>query len=244
MNKPTSNMPALPDLPEPQPSSLDELWRPEVVAFANAMERKLQANDWKGGWKNDQPYDLMARVHEELTEFKDEFGWYMGNRRELTFTARPTPQYDQTLAKLEENRLQLLGEAADVANMLMMVVDVCGALKAGAGAQHEALRPDAVERSADTPAPEPSAHPDAGILEIHRIEGARMRVTDEMVSRFLGWPLPENFNPDGGITFKRTFNDGTPYEGIRHPSGTNLLDAEQARAMLEHVLGIAAGAGK
>ena len=30
-------------------------------------------------------------------------------------------------------------------------------------------------------------------------------MTDEqikhMANRFLGWPIPENFNPDGGISF-------------------------------------------
>jgi len=55
-------------------------------------------------------------------------------------------------------------------------------------------------------------------------------VTDTMVDRFLSWKLPENFSPDCGITF-------TP---INHPNswpiGTNLLTADQARAMLEYVL--------
>jgi len=65
--------------------------------------------------------------------------------------------------------------------------------------------------------------------EILRLE-ERPRVTEEMVTRFLGWKLPQDFNPDGGVTFKP----------INHPAcwpvGTNLLTAVQARAMLEHVL--------
>ena len=61
-----------------------------------------------------------------------------------------------------------------------------------------------------------------------------MKVTDEMVTRFLGWKLPQDFFPDCGISF-------TPYmvgEPLRPlwPIGTNLLHAGQARAMLEHVL--------
>ncbi|MBS0558119.1 MAG: hypothetical protein JSR27_11960 [Proteobacteria bacterium] len=61
-----------------------------------------------------------------------------------------------------------------------------------------------------------------------------MKVTDEMVTRFLGWKLPQDFLPDCGISF-------TPYmvgEPLRPlwPIGTNLLHAGQARAMLEHVL--------
>lgn len=62
-----------------------------------------------------------------------------------------------------------------------------------------------------------------------------------MVSRFLGWRLPENFSPDNGISFKPTFNDeymaslGKP--PMRHdPVGTNLFDAIQAEAMIRHML--------
>jgi len=69
-----------------------------------------------------------------------------------------------------------------------------------------------------------------------------MHVTDEMVNRFLSWKLPDDFNPDGGISFSRTV--GT-MDGVRDraemgpawwPVGTNLLSAEQAKEMLSHVL--------
>ncbi len=43
-----------------------------------------------------------------------------------------------------------------------------------------------------------------------------------MVDRFLGWKLPENFNPGGGISFKKTFNEHHPMK--HEPTGTNLLD--------------------
>lgn len=56
-----------------------------------------------------------------------------------------------------------------------------------------------------------------------------------MADRFLGWKLPENFSPDGGISFKRVFNEGTPHEFKSEPSGTNLLDAEQAEALVRHI---------
>lgn len=63
-----------------------------------------------------------------------------------------------------------------------------------------------------------------------------IQVTDAMVSRFLGWKLPEHFAPDCGVTFypsvARTIQSW--------PTGTNLLTADQARAMLEHVLGTVA----
>lgn len=62
-----------------------------------------------------------------------------------------------------------------------------------------------------------------------------------MVDRFLGWRLPRDFTPDCGISFKPEFNveynasRGQPPE--RHaPVGTNLLTAEQATAMVRHML--------
>lgn len=47
---------------------------------------------------------------------------------------------------------------------------------------------------------------------------------DELVNRFLTWPVPADVYPDG-----------TPGQPGR--SGTNLLTAQQAKEMLEHVLG-------
>lgn len=57
-----------------------------------------------------------------------------------------------------------------------------------------------------------------------------------MVSRFLGWKLPDNFNPDGGVTFERVGNAGTQFEYNREPVGTNLLTATQADEMVRHML--------
>jgi hypothetical protein len=48
--------------------------------------------------------------------------------------------------------------------------------------------------------------------------------TDEMLHRFLAWPVPASVYPDG-----------TPGQPGR--TGTNLLSAQEARQMLEHVLG-------
>lgn len=65
-------------------------------------------------------------------------------------------------------------------------------------------------------------------------------LTDEqvahMVSRFLSWKLPENFNPDGGISFKATFNENTDHPMRHDPSGTNLFDMRQATAMVRYML--------
>ncbi len=57
-----------------------------------------------------------------------------------------------------------------------------------------------------------------------------------MIDRFLGWRLPENFSPDGGISFKKTFNDHMPTPMKHEPTGTNLFDAEQATAMVRYMI--------
>ena len=57
-----------------------------------------------------------------------------------------------------------------------------------------------------------------------------------MTERFLGWKLPENFHPDGGITFKATFNENTPHPMKAEPVGTNLFDYSQAKAMVEYMI--------
>jgi len=53
-----------------------------------------------------------------------------------------------------------------------------------------------------------------------------------MVDRFLGWRLPEDFQPDAGISFKPDFNENTPFPMKHQPSGTNLFDARQTEAMV------------
>ena len=53
---------------------------------------------------------------------------------------------------------------------------------------------------------------------------AACEVPDALVQRFLTWPVPPEVYPDG-----------TPGEPGR--TGTNLLSAPQAEAMLKHVLG-------
>lgn len=51
-----------------------------------------------------------------------------------------------------------------------------------------------------------------------------------MVERFLCYELPEDFNPDGGVSFERINPSGMM------PFGTNLLNATQARAMVEFMV--------
>lgn len=65
-------------------------------------------------------------------------------------------------------------------------------------------------------------------------------MTDEqikyMANRFLQWKLPEHFNPDCGISFKRDFNERTAYPMKHEPVGTNLFDARQAEEMVRHMV--------
>lgn len=51
----------------------------------------------------------------------------------------------------------------------------------------------------------------------------------QMVDNFLGWELPKDFNPDGGISYEKPTNSN-----IR-PVGTNLLTAEQAEEMIRYI---------
>ena len=80
--------------------------RPEVRAFADAMEERLAANDHKPGWIGDSPHALLARLREEATELQ------------VVLNSSATP-----------GRETILREAADVANFAMMIADVCGALE-------------------------------------------------------------------------------------------------------------------
>lgn len=83
--------------------------RPEVAAFAQAMERKLRQHDaarGKRGWRHaDGPW-LMLRLLEEAGELA----------RVMRHARRSTA---------------LLDEAADVGNLAMMVAGAAGVLAAG-----------------------------------------------------------------------------------------------------------------
>lgn len=86
--------------------------RPAVAAFAQAMEAELRENEHKGGrvaWRQDAPIDLLRRVREETEELDLEIFHTCETRGVL-------------------NLGKVLSEAADVANMAMMVADACGAL--------------------------------------------------------------------------------------------------------------------
>jgi hypothetical protein len=102
--------------------------RPEVRAFANLMEDRLRQNDHKGGWKACQITYLQDKLDEERAEFENGFApialalAYYGSRVRIRAC-------DRARAWLDPARLKgLADEAADEANILMMLLDVIGAL--------------------------------------------------------------------------------------------------------------------
>lgn len=80
--------------------------RPVVAAFASQMERKLALHDDRPGWQHDSDDSLMVRLREEVNELH---------------------------VALDRGRhvpLDIVGEAADVANFAMMLADNSGLLEA------------------------------------------------------------------------------------------------------------------
>lgn len=88
------------------------LLRPEVAAFALAMEDKLRQNDHKGGWDDCSKQYLAMRLTQEREELRSAI-------------ARGDPPED------------IMKEAADIANFAMMVADLCGGLQRVVLAPHE-----------------------------------------------------------------------------------------------------------
>jgi len=64
----------------------------------------------------------------------------------------------------------------------------------------------------------------------------------EMVDRFLSWRLPDDFSPDGGISFTHITHPSWTHDSW--PIGTNLFTAAQAEQMFRHVLAAPTLAGK
>lgn len=70
-------------------------------------------------------------------------------------------------------------------------------------------------------------------LDVSRLTSNQIK---HMAERFLQWRLPENFSPDGGVSFEPVASAGTPYEHRREPVGTNLLSAVQAEEMVRFMI--------
>lgn len=77
--------------------------RPEVLAFALAMEERLRANDHKGGWKQERLQYLLDSAREEVEEV-------------------------ESAARSQRPMVDIARESADAANYLMMIADNSGGL--------------------------------------------------------------------------------------------------------------------
>jgi len=56
----------------------------------------------------------------------------------------------------------------------------------------------------------------------------------QMVDKFLSWKLPKDFSPDGAVQFNPIYCNTT--KGWKMPTGTNLLNANQAKELFEYLL--------
>jgi len=65
---------------------------------------------------------------------------------------------------------------------------------------------------------------------------------DAMVTRFLGWKLPDDFAPDNGISFTHITDPAWTHDSW--PIGTNLLTAAQAEQMFRYALTAAPSPGE
>lgn len=54
----------------------------------------------------------------------------------------------------------------------------------------------------------------------------------KMVTRFLGWRIPEGFSPDCFVTFYRD----RAQKSVSWPIGTNIFNADETKQMISHVL--------
>jgi len=91
--------------------------RKEVNWFADQMEKVLQANDHKGGWRNCYIRDMLIRIPEEYTELVE--------------------------AVVSGDIDRIVSEAADVANFSLMVADL--AYRYGVPNTARVVRPRAAE---------------------------------------------------------------------------------------------------
>lgn len=77
--------------------------RSVVQWFAQEMERKLQENDYKGGWQGESPFRFANRIHDEWGELADAL---------FRFHTKPS------------NADAVIAECADIANFALMIADI------------------------------------------------------------------------------------------------------------------------
>jgi hypothetical protein len=102
----------------------EERVRREVASFCSKMERKLKANEHKGGWKDCEVTWLRQRLGDELCEL---------DRAIKLLDLAKLVNYPEELAMLtgvrrKVRRSDVGEECTDIANLAMMIDDVAGEL--------------------------------------------------------------------------------------------------------------------
>jgi hypothetical protein len=69
----------------------------------------------------------------------------------------------------------------------------------------------------------------------HNTKVLEEKIVKHMVERFLSWRLPDDFQPDCGISFQKD-NGNTAHLHKYEPVGTNLFTASQAEGMVRYIL--------
>ena len=82
---------------------MNNRYKEDLEWFVTEMEVKLNQNNHKGTWKNDNICDLFLRLKEEVKELEDEFKKLDGDAGEAFFN--------------------MIGECADIANFSMMIAE-------------------------------------------------------------------------------------------------------------------------
>lgn len=106
--------------------------RKNVVTYAESMERKLRANDHKGGWLGCKKDWLADRLVEEAVELFIAAG--LDDRDIVSLFLKHSQRLIVTPTSFRVRGEDVAGEAADVGNFAMMLRDVVDAAVAGVSA--------------------------------------------------------------------------------------------------------------
>jgi hypothetical protein len=111
----------------------EERVRREVASFCSKMERKLKANEHKGGWKDCEVTWLRQRLGDELCELDRAIKLLDLDRAMKLLDLAKLVNYPEELAMLtgvrrKVRRSDVGEECTDIANLAMMIDDVAGEL--------------------------------------------------------------------------------------------------------------------
>lgn len=100
-----------------------------IEAFYKDMQKELLANMHKGGWSNDPPHLLLARIYEEVAELTEALKPEKKAHESFAIAAHHLRCASMVLRvwgpglSFHNRREEVISEAADIANMAMMIAD-------------------------------------------------------------------------------------------------------------------------